>query len=101
MTRVRAAVDRVGPRNVEGDLGAAVALAVDRLRQLGGARRIVVLTDGNLARPALLSGASLPMRFRIGDSDGAFTRHPPARGSVRPCPPPPASSSLPGRRSRS
>jgi hypothetical protein len=61
MTRVRAAVDRVAPRDVEGDLGAAVALAVDRLRQLGGARRIVVLTDGNLARPASLSGASLPI----------------------------------------
>lgn len=61
MVRVRAAIDRVEGRDVEGDLGAAVALAVDRLRQLGGARRIVVLTDGNLAHPAALSGASLPI----------------------------------------
>jgi von Willebrand factor type A domain/Aerotolerance regulator N-terminal len=59
--RVRAAIDRIGPRDVEGDLGAAVALAVDRLRQLGGARRIVVITDGNLARPGALSGAALPL----------------------------------------
>ena len=61
IVRVKAAIDRVEPQDVEGDLGAAVALAVDRLRQLGGSRRIVVLTDGNLARPASLTGASLPL----------------------------------------
>ncbi|MBK8253459.1 MAG: BatA and WFA domain-containing protein [Polyangiaceae bacterium] len=57
--RVKAAIDRLQPRDVEGDLGAAVALAVDRLRQLGGSRRILVLTDGNLARPTTFSGTSI------------------------------------------
>jgi len=61
LVRVKAAIDRVTTQDVEGDLGAAVALAVDRLRQLGGARRIMVLTDGNLARPSALVGASLPI----------------------------------------
>lgn len=59
--RLAAALDRVTARDVEGDLGAAVALAVDRLRQLGGSRRVVVITDGNLARPGSLSGAALPL----------------------------------------
>ena len=44
-------------RDVEGDLGASVALAVDRLRQLGGSRRIVVITDGDLAHPEALCAA--------------------------------------------
>jgi hypothetical protein len=61
IVRVKAAVDRIRAEDVEGDLGAAVALAVDRLRQLGGSRRLVVLTDGDLARPASLAGASLPL----------------------------------------
>jgi hypothetical protein len=61
IVRVKAAVDRVHVEDVEGDLGAAVALAVDRLRQMGGSRRIVVLTDGNLARPHSLAGAALPV----------------------------------------
>ncbi|MEO7329227.1 MAG: VWA domain-containing protein, partial [Minicystis sp.] len=61
IVRVKAAVDRVHVEDVEGDLGAAVALAVDRLRQMGGSRRIVVLTDGNLARPHGLAGAALPI----------------------------------------
>ena len=59
--RLRAAIAGAAARDVEGDLGPAVALAVDRLRQLGGNRRIVVITDGNLARPAALSGALLPI----------------------------------------
>ncbi|WP_438026947.1 VWA domain-containing protein [Sorangium sp. So ce233] len=61
LVRLKAAVDTVAAREVEGDIGSAVALAVDRLRQLGGARRIVVITDGNLARPAALRGVSLPL----------------------------------------
>ncbi|WP_438018025.1 VWA domain-containing protein [Sorangium sp. So ce315] len=61
LVRLRAAIDTVAARDVEGDLGAAVALAADRLRQLGGARRIVVITDGNLARPDALRGVSLPL----------------------------------------
>ncbi|MDC0741397.1 vWA domain-containing protein [Polyangium mundeleinium] len=59
--RLKAALKTLRVHDVEGDLGAAVALAVDRLRQLGGSRRIVVITDGNLAAPAALSGASLPI----------------------------------------
>lgn len=59
--RVKAAIERVTVKDVEGDLGAAVALAVDRLRQLGGSRRVIVITDGNLARPSSLTGAALPL----------------------------------------
>jgi hypothetical protein len=61
MVRVGAAVDRAAARDVEGDLGPALALAVDRLRSMGGARRIVVITDGNLAHPASLAGVALPV----------------------------------------
>jgi hypothetical protein len=61
LVRIKAAIDRVEIKDVEGDLGAAVALAVDRLRQLGGTRRVIVITDGNLARPASLMGAALPL----------------------------------------
>lgn len=61
LVRVKAAIDRLEARQVEGDLGAAVALAVDRMRQLGGTRRIVVITDGNLARPAALESAAIPI----------------------------------------
>ncbi len=61
VVRLKAALQALRVHDVEGDLGAAVALAVDRLRQLGGSRRIVVVTDGNLAAPAALSGVSLPI----------------------------------------
>ncbi|MDC0680538.1 vWA domain-containing protein [Sorangium atrum] len=61
LVRLKAAIDPIAARDVEGDLGAAVALGIDRLRQLGGARRVVAITDGNLARPASLRGASLPV----------------------------------------
>src|SRR5262249_22841423 len=46
--RLAAAIDRIAVRDVEGDLGAAIALAVDRLHQLGGSSRIVVVTDGSI-----------------------------------------------------
>ncbi|XXT20651.1 VWA domain-containing protein [Sorangium sp. So ce429] len=69
LVRLKAAIDPIAARDVEGDLGAAVALAVDRLRQLGGSRRIVVITDGNLARPAALRGVSLPLEvITVGDA---------------------------------
>jgi hypothetical protein len=61
VVRLKAALDTVKTHDVEGDLGAAVALAVDRLKQLGGSRRIVIVTDGNLASPAALNGISLPV----------------------------------------
>lgn len=61
LVRVKAAIERLSTRDVEGDLGAAVALAIDRLRQLGGSRRIVVVTDGNLARPAAFGKTAIPV----------------------------------------
>lgn len=61
VVRLKAALDTVRAYDVEGDLGAAIALAVDRLKQLGGSRRIVIVTDGNLASPAALNGVSLPV----------------------------------------
>ncbi|WP_437327326.1 vWA domain-containing protein [Sorangium sp. So ce381] len=68
LVRLKAAIDPIAARDVEGDLGAAVALGIDRLRQLGGARRVVAITDGNLARPASLRGASLPVEvITVGD----------------------------------
>lgn len=59
--RLGAAIDRLRAMDVEGDLGEAVALAVDRLLQTGGERRVIVITDGNLARPSALEGAALPL----------------------------------------
>lgn len=59
--RLGAALDRLAVADVEGDLGEAVAIAVDRLLQIGGDRRIIVVTDGNLARPTALEGAALPL----------------------------------------
>ncbi|WP_437531394.1 VWA domain-containing protein [Sorangium sp. So ce726] len=68
LVRLKAAIDPIAARDVEGDLGAAVALGIDRLRQLGGARRVVAITDGNLARPASLHGVSLPVEvITVGD----------------------------------
>lgn len=61
VVRLKTALDTVHAYDVEGDLGAAVALAVDRLKQLGGSRRIVIVTDGNLASPTALNGVSLPV----------------------------------------
>jgi hypothetical protein len=59
--RLRRAIDSLNARDAEGDLGAAVSLAVGRLTQVGGRRKIVVLTDGNLARPATLTGSAVPL----------------------------------------
>ncbi len=66
---LRAAVEQLAAQDVEGDLGAAVALAADRLRGLGGTRRIVVLTDGALARSAPIAAAGIPTDVRtVGDA---------------------------------
>lgn len=59
--RLKAAIEVLDASHAEGDLGAAVALAVDRLRQLGGQSRIVVFTDGALAHPDALSSVSMPL----------------------------------------
>ncbi len=65
--RLQAALDPLPARDVEGDLGAAVALASERLRPLGGEARILVFTDGNLAHPEGLSVSSVPLEvFTVG-----------------------------------
>lgn len=50
--QLEAAITSLAVREIEGDLAPAVALAADRLRALGGRRRIVVVTDGALAHGA-------------------------------------------------
>jgi hypothetical protein len=57
--RLKAAINQLAVREVEGDLSAAVALAADRLRSLGGARKIAVVTDGALAHDAPLAAAGI------------------------------------------
>ncbi|MCA9593149.1 MAG: VWA domain-containing protein [Myxococcales bacterium] len=59
--RLEAAVDRIREQDVEGHLGRAVAIAADRLRQLTGDKRIVVITDGALADPKALLGVTVPL----------------------------------------
>lgn len=59
--RLIAALRQLRSADVDGDLAPAISLAVDRLRQLGGSRRILVFTDGALARPDALAGISLPL----------------------------------------
>jgi hypothetical protein len=65
--RLIAAVDTLDARDVEGDLGGALALATSRLRQAAGRRRIVLLTDGNLARPLPPVDPEVPLELvRVG-----------------------------------
>lgn len=67
--RLRAAIDGLQARDVEGDLGESIALAVSRLKQVGGERSIIILTDGNLARPAPLEGTPIPIELiRVGQA---------------------------------
>lgn len=54
-----AAIAALAARDVEGDLASAVALAADRLRTLGGKKRVVVVTDGALAHDAPLVAAGV------------------------------------------
>lgn len=84
--RLGAAIDRLRVADVEGDLGEAVAIAVDRLLQIGGDRRVIVITDGNLARPAALEGAALPLEvLTVGAPiDNAAIVRVDVRGSVDP-----------------
>lgn len=65
--RLRAALERITPEEVEGDLGRAVALAADHLRTQAGTRRIVVLTDGALAHRDSLERSAYPLEvLRVG-----------------------------------
>lgn len=65
--RIESAIDALGVQEVEGDLAAAVALATDRLEGLDGAR-VIVVTDGYLARSSGLESARLPVEvLTVGD----------------------------------
>lgn len=59
--RLEAAIDRLEPSDVEGNLGRSLAIAADRLRPLPGDKRIVVVTDRALTDPASLAAVSLPV----------------------------------------
>ena len=60
--RLAAALDAVQAGDVEGNLGAAIAVATDRLRRLPGDSRVVVITDEALAHPNALASVALPTR---------------------------------------
>ncbi|HEY8087329.1 MAG TPA: vWA domain-containing protein [Polyangiaceae bacterium] len=68
--KLQAAIDSIMARQVEGDLAAAVALAADRLRSLGGHSRIVVVTDGALAHsdPIVVAGVPTDV-LGVGDEE--------------------------------
>lgn len=68
--RLQSAIAAVVAREVEGDLAAAVALAADRLRSLGGRQHIVVVTDGALASddPLVVSGIPTEV-LQVGDEE--------------------------------
>ena len=56
---LRAAISTLGVREVEGDLAPAVALAADRLRALGGKKKIIIVTDGALASPDPITASGI------------------------------------------
>ena len=68
--RLQAAIDGIVALDVEGDLAAAVALAADRLRSLGGRQRIVVITDGALAHEEPMVVSGIPAEIvTVGDDE--------------------------------
>jgi hypothetical protein len=68
--RLQAAIGTITARDAEGDLAAAVALAADRLRSLGGRQRIVIVTDGALARSEPLVVNGIPAEvLAVGDAE--------------------------------
>lgn len=65
--RMHDAIDKLRAREVEGDLASALALAVGRLSQLGGKGRVLVVTDGNLARELPPVSGQVPIEIvRVG-----------------------------------
>jgi len=67
--KLKGALAQVAVRDVEGDLGIAVALGADRLRAVGGKRRIVVITDGALAHGGPVAAAGIPTQvITVGDA---------------------------------
>lgn len=85
LTRDRAALDRaiaaLEPTECEGDLAAAVRFAADRLRPLPGRRRLLVVTDGSLARGGAPADDSL--RIEVSRVGGAVDNLALARLDVR------------------
>ncbi|MFO0679828.1 MAG: VWA domain-containing protein [Polyangiaceae bacterium] len=71
--RVVEVLESLAPTDVEGNLAAAVSLAADRVRALGGKQRIVVVTDGSLEGEAPIFAANVPVDVvRVGrDGDNA------------------------------
>lgn len=67
--KLGAAIDQMKARDVEGDLGKAVALAADRLRTLGGRKRLVLVTDGALANETPIAAAGIETQVvQVGDA---------------------------------
>ncbi len=61
------ALDSLRPTASEGDLASAVRFAADRLRPLPGRRRLLVVTDGALARGGVPADDTLPIELvRVG-----------------------------------
>jgi len=60
--RLKATLSQVAVREVEGDLAPAVSLAADRVRSLGGKRRLLLITDGALASEAPLAASGLDLQ---------------------------------------
>ncbi len=71
--RLEAASARLEAGDVEGNLERAIALASDRLRPLGGEKRIVVITDRAVTDPNALSVARVPVDVIDVGSDTANT----------------------------
>ncbi len=70
LRRLKGALGQVQTREVEGDLGPAVALAADRLRGLGGKKRIILITDGALASENAIAAAGIDTQIlTVGDAN--------------------------------
>jgi hypothetical protein len=71
LRRLKGSLAQVQTREVEGDLGPAVALAADRLRALGGKKRIIVITDGALASDDAIAAAGIDTQIMTVGEPGA------------------------------
>ncbi len=66
---LKTSIEQLAVREVEGDLSAAISLASDRMRSLGGSRTIIVITDGALAHEGPLAASGMTTRFlTVGDA---------------------------------
>ena len=65
--RIHTAIAELEARQVEGKLEAGLALAVARLRQQSGRRRVFLLSDGYWAHPVNLKSPAVPVEYiRVG-----------------------------------